>query len=122
VSETPLPPPPPAGEQLTPPHLGLIQISTNQAQPTYFSSQGYIARYSNGNEIWLPHDYDGNGYDTYVVTGCEVGVNDDVFVEIFLGSSEYTFVNVTGGPGVDIVTIFADGFESGDCSAWALSQ
>jgi hypothetical protein len=73
------------------PNVGMVQINDLQAQPAYADPAGEIARTSAGAEIWLPHDYDDNFYDTYVVTDTAL-IGSEYWVQIFLGSEDFAWV------------------------------
>ncbi len=60
-------------------------------QPAYASPGGDTARDNAGNDIVVPADADGNGFDTYVVTGVKV-VDGRTWVSIFLGSGNWGWV------------------------------
>lgn len=72
------------------PNLGVIQIDVTMAQPAYAEPGGEIAK-ADGNEIWLPHDADSNGYDTYTVTDTQT-IEGRTWVNIFLGSEDFVWV------------------------------
>lgn len=96
VAPPPPPPPPPPPvvlPGLTVPNEGVIQISTAQAQPAYAEPGGEIVQ--DGGEVWLPADYDGNGFDTYTVTSV-VLVDGKVWVSFFLGSQTFVWVPLSG--------------------------
>lgn len=73
------------------PHLSDIMITTSQAQPVYMDPAGQVVRINGGHELWLPHDYDNNGFDTYIVTDVVI-LEDDVWLSIFLGSENFVWV------------------------------
>ncbi len=75
--------------------LGMIKISVSQAQPVYDAPAGSVIRNADTSEMWLPHDYDSNGYDTYVVTEV-VDVDGVPWVAIFLGSESFGYVPLSG--------------------------
>lgn len=75
--------------------FGLVQISVSQAQPVYESPSGNVIRNADFSEMWLPHDFDGNGYDTYVVTDV-IDVDGVPWVGIFLGSQSFGYVPLSG--------------------------
>lgn len=81
------PAPPPLNPPGIPvPNKGLIQIGTWQAQPAYMSPGGEIIP-----GIVLPNDADGNGFDTYVVTGAST-VDGRKWYSVFLGSANWGWV------------------------------
>ena len=49
------------------PQVGMISMSVGQTQPVYESAGGGVVRDAAGNELLLPQDYDGNGFDTHLV-------------------------------------------------------
>lgn len=73
------------------PNHGLIMIETWQAQPTFQSPHEGVIRMRNGNEMWFPHDADGNGYDTYVVTDIYT-YNGDIWLALWMGSNRRAWV------------------------------
>lgn len=81
--------PPPAVPGIPVPNKGLIQIGTWQAQPAYGSAGGEAVP-----GIVLPADADGNGFDTYVVTGSAV-VDGETWYSLFLGSATWVWVPAT---------------------------
>ncbi len=83
------------------PNIGMVKISVEQAQPAYDSAGGSIIRHNGGHELWLPHDYDGNGFDTYVVTETMM-VDGRLWVGMWLGSQTYGWVPL------DLVTVIYD--------------
>ncbi len=83
------------------PNIGMVKISVEQAQPAYDSAGGSIIRHNGGHELWLPHDYDSNGFDTYVVTETMM-VDGRLWVGMWLGSQTYGWVPI------DMVTIIYD--------------
>ncbi len=74
-----------------PEKIAQIKIDHYQAQPAYESPDGGVARTGDGTEIWLPHDWDGNFFDTYDVYATQT-VDDRVWVQIFLGSETMVWV------------------------------
>lgn len=66
--------------------LGQIMITAAQSQPGLSAPNGGTARASNGADIILPYDWDGNGFDTYdVIDSATVGNRQ--WVALFLGDS-----------------------------------
>lgn len=57
--------------------------------------------FNGGQELWLPHDYDMNGFDTYVVTET-MTVDGRIWVGMWLGTQSYGWVPL------DMVTIIYD--------------
>ncbi len=82
---------PTAAPALMVPNEGTILIGWSQMQHAYVAPGGDVARDSAGNEISLPADDDGNGFDTYTVTGVKV-VDGRTWVSIFLGSGNWGWV------------------------------
>ncbi len=72
-------------QALSQPQIGMISISTAQAQPVYESADGGVVRNADGKELWLPSDYDGNGFDTYLVLS-SVDMDGTTWLEIFIGN------------------------------------
>lgn len=72
------------------PNLGEVLISTSDPTPVYESAGGGLVRVG-VNELWLPQDNDGNGFDTYVVTDIQV-VGDEVWAALFIGSDTWVWV------------------------------
>lgn len=70
---------------------GMIQINATQAQPVYESAGGGVVRIG-VDELWLPNDADGNGYDTYLIQDTEV-IDGRTWVAITLGT-ESAYGNV----------------------------
>jgi subtilisin-like proprotein convertase family protein len=77
------------------PNLGTVMIYRSQAQPAYQSPRGGVIRDAAGNELWLPHDSNFDGFDTYIVTNLR-RVNDEVWVGLFLGSGSWGWVPLDG--------------------------
>ena len=76
-------------------HLGLVKIDLGQTQPAYDTPAGSIIRDSLGHEIYLPHDADHNGFDTYVV-GDIVEVDGVYWLGLFLGNNNLGYVMLNG--------------------------
>ncbi len=91
VTTGPVPVAPVGGGLNLPDKIAQIKIDQTQAQPAYESADGGVARLDDGTEIWLPHDYDGNFFDTYDVYGTQT-IDGRVWVEIFLGSETLVWV------------------------------
>jgi hypothetical protein len=73
------------------PHVGMVMITTSQAQPVYQSPAGQVIRDGAANEIWLPNDANNDGFDTYVVTGVR-SVDGEIWLSIYLGSQIWGWV------------------------------
>ncbi len=66
------------------PQIGMIMISVAQAQPVYDSAAGNIVRDAGGHELWLPQDFDGNGFDTHLVISTKE-INGQTWYQIWIG-------------------------------------
>ena len=73
------------------PNYGLIMIENWQAQNVYQSPSHGIIRNADTTEMILPHDWDGNGFDTYVVTDIRT-YGDETWLGIWLGNNNYGWV------------------------------
>ena len=80
--------------QLNVPHITDILIYSWEQVVAYGSPGGEPARLSNGTIIVLPQDYDGNGFDTYVVTDSTV-VDGETWISIFLGNESFAWVQLS---------------------------
>ena len=76
------------------PHITDILIYSWEQVVAYGSPGGEPARLSNGAVIVLPQDYDGNGFDTYVVTDSTV-IDGETWVSIFLGNESFAWVQLS---------------------------
>ena len=74
------------------PHVDDIRINAGSNVPAYDGPAGSQAKLANGQEIFLPQDYDGNGFDTYIVTDTAV-VDGVTWYSIFLGNENFVWVN-----------------------------
>ena len=86
--------PPPAGDPelgINVPNKGEIMITSEMSQFGYGSPAGEPARTASGAGVWLPNDIDGNGFDTYVVTG-QTEVDGEVWLSIFIGNETWVWV------------------------------
>ena len=72
--------------QLPAPQVGMISISASQAQPVYESAGGGVVRDTDGNELWLPQDYDGNGYDTHLVMS-STEIDGQIWYQLWIGNT-----------------------------------
>jgi hypothetical protein len=79
------------GVALRVPYKGMIQISTSQRQVSYIIPGTVVWSDKNGNPSFLPHDADGGGSDTYIITGLTT-INNRTWVSIFLGSEDFVWV------------------------------
>ncbi len=75
------------------PHVTDIQINAGANVPAYVEPGGEQVKLSSGVDLFLPHDYDGNGFDTYIVTATQEGEDGTIWYSIFLGSEEFVWVN-----------------------------
>lgn len=83
--------PPTSAAPINVPNVGTVLIRTTNPQPVYEAPGGGLVRVG-VDELWLPNDADGSGYDTYTVTSIEQLDNGEVWVEIFLGSAKFVWV------------------------------
>ena len=102
----------------TVPNLGEVMISTSAPQPVYESAGGGGVLRVNTNELWLPRDADGNGFDTYVVTEMTV-VDGETWLALFVGSDTWVWVPFDGVTpmrfiGEVTVAVEPDNNQSGD--------
>lgn len=67
------------------PYLGLVQINAGAPVYPYGSPASEMQSFS------LPADYDGNGYDTYVVTDV-TSVNGAYWLALWIGGEDYLWV------------------------------
>lgn len=74
------------------PHVADIRINAGSNVRAYDGPAGSQAKLANGDDIILPHDWDLNGFDTYVVTDTAV-VDGVTWYSIFLGNEEFVWVN-----------------------------
>lgn len=75
------------------PNLGLVMITGEQFQPAYSKPNGAVARGSDGAEIWLPADADGNWYDTYVIAEV-IEVDGEIWLGLFVGNVNWAYVRL----------------------------
>ena len=84
------PPPPPGGCDPCGAgdydRVGQIMITAAQSQPGLTTPNGGTAKATNGADIILPYDWDGNGFDTYDVMESQV-VNGRQWLALFLGDA-----------------------------------
>ena len=73
------------------PNFGEVMITSEIAQFGYGAPAGEPARNPDGSGVWLPHDWDGNGFDTYVVTG-STDVDGEIWLSIFIGNEQWVWV------------------------------
>lgn len=73
------------------PNNGLVLINSWEQTAAYDGPAGSQVKLSNGALLILPQDYDGNGYDTYVVTET-VTVDGQAWVSIFIGNESFVWV------------------------------
>lgn len=79
---------------LNAPNNGMLQISVAQTQPIYDSAGGAVIQLPSGEPLLLPHDYDGNGFDTHIITakGTVAGVT---WYGIFIGNDTWVWLPST---------------------------
>ena len=90
---TPAPVAPPV-TSMNVPHVTDILIYSWEQVVAYDSPAGSPARLLNGTIIVLPQDFNGDGYDTYVVTDSTV-VDGETWVSIFLGNESFVWVQLS---------------------------
>ena len=73
------------------PHITQIQINASSPVTPYDSPAGSPVKLANGSWFNLPHDADGNGFDTYIVTDTAV-VDGVTWYSIFLGNENFVWV------------------------------
>ena len=73
------------------PNFGEVMITSEISQFGYGAPAGEPARTASGAGVWLPHDWDGNGFDTYTVTGSTV-VDGETWLSIFIGNETWVWV------------------------------
>lgn len=78
---------------LTIPHIDEIQINVYTPVIPYDKPNGEAVKLADGHTFTLPHDYDGNGFDTYIVTDA-VEIDGEVWYSIFLGSETFVWVTL----------------------------
>ena len=81
------------------PNLGEVMITSEISQFGYGAPGGEPARTASGAGVWLPHDFDGNGFDTYTVTG-STEVDGETWLSIFIGNETWVWV-----PEASVITI-----------------
>ena len=96
---TPTPVVPPAAPAISVPNKGEVMITSENSQFGYGAPGGEPARNPDGSGLWLPHDYDGNGFDTYTVTG-STEVDGETWLSIFIGNDTWVWV-----PEASVITI-----------------
>lgn len=74
------------------PHVTDIRINSWEQVVAYGSPGGEPAKLANGQVIVLPHDFNNDGFDTYVVTDTAT-VDGVTWYSIFLGNESFTWVN-----------------------------
>ena len=85
----------PAGGTIAVNNIALVSINTTQVQMVYQEAGGDPIRNDLGGEVFLPHDADGNGYDTYVVDSTQT-LDGRVWLAIWLGSNNLGWVPLDG--------------------------
>lgn len=81
------------------PNRGEILISAGAPVTAYGEPGGEVARGTDGRVIVLPADYDGNGFDTYIVTGTAT-LAGELWYSIWIGGKDYGWVK-----GSQVVTL-----------------
>lgn len=82
---------------LNAPNNGMLLITVAQSQPIYDSAGGSMIRLPSGEALLLPHDYDGNGFDTHIITA-KASVAGQIWYGIFIGNDVWVWLpntNVT---------------------------
>ena len=75
------------------PNIGLVTVSVLNPQPLYEMPNGNpLRRESDLVHIWIPQDYDGNGFDTHTVTDYQIDADGTVWLQIWLGSANFPWV------------------------------
>ncbi len=75
----------------TVPNLSEVMVSNTQTQPVYMSPDGQVIRNPDGSLLQIPQDFDGNGYDTYLVTDTAI-IDDETWLAIFIGSRRWVWI------------------------------
>ena len=75
----------------TVPNLSEVMVTNAQTQPVYMSPAGQIIRNVDGSLLQIPQDFDGNGFDTYLVTETTI-INDETWLAIFIGSRRWVWI------------------------------
>ena len=84
------------------PNYGLVQINANNPIAPLDGPNGSPVQIGSGTALSLPADADGNGFDTYVVTGC-VEQSDTIWASLWLGSDNPAYVDLSD-PRLNILT------------------
>lgn len=67
-------------------NYGLVRINAGANVIALSSPAGDVARAQDGADIVLPFDADGNGFDTYAITGC-FEAQGEIWAAVFLGAN-----------------------------------
>jgi subtilisin-like proprotein convertase family protein len=73
---------------------GEVLIRTTDPIPAYTTAQGQIIRDGQAQELWLPNDADGSGFDTYVVADVIRTEDDGTWLGLFLGAENWAWVRM----------------------------
>lgn len=76
------------------PNNGEIMISAGAPVTAYGEPGGEQARGLDGKNIVLPADYDGNGYDTYIITST-MTLAGETWYSIWVGGRDYVWVKAS---------------------------
>ena len=79
---------------ITVPNYGEVMIRESDPVVARIHPNGQIIRGVNAQEMWLPRDFDENGFDTYVVAEVTRANDDEVWLGLFLGSSQWGWVRM----------------------------
>lgn len=75
------------------PSEGRVRINAYQPTPAYMSPAGQVIRHPDTSELILPHDADGNSFDTYIVTDIDVvpgEESDSIWLALYIGADRST--------------------------------
>lgn len=73
------------------PNTGLVLIYAWESTAAYDGPGGSRVQLAPGVDLSLPHDADGNGYDTYTVTESAT-VDGETWVSLFIGNENFVWV------------------------------
>lgn len=73
---------------------GEVMIRAIEPIPVHMDAMGQVVRDANAQEVWLPHDFDGNGYDTYVVADVVRTETDGIWLGLFIGANKWGWVRL----------------------------
>ncbi len=77
-----------------PPNNGEVTISTSRPVIAYETPGGNPVRPTGGSELFLPQDWDGNGFDTHLLNRAYT-FNGELWLQIFIGGNSYVFVRAS---------------------------